>query len=396
MRYSVRALRADGAVVNVSVEARDTDDAGRQAGEQGLAVLSVRSGAGWFATLPGLRPRFALLLFSQELHELLDAGISLVESLETLAEKETRSEARRIHDRLLERLREGQTFSSALQAAPEAFPALYVATVRASEKTGDLRQALTRYVAYESQLVAIRDKLVSALIYPALLLGVGLLVMLFLLGYVVPRFSQVYEDLGDNLPAYSQWMMQWGRLVKAQGGTLAAMAIGAVGALVAWLKRPATCRWLGSLVWRIPTIGERLRIYQLARFYRTLGMLLRGGMAIVPATGMVSGLLQPALRERLGQAVADVREGHRLSVAMEARGLTTPIVLRMLRVGERTGRMGEMMERIARFYDEEQARWIEWFTKLVEPVIMAMIGLVIGGIVVMMYMPIFGLAVSIQ
>jgi general secretion pathway protein F len=125
-------------------------------------------------------------------------------------------------------------------------------------------------------------------------------------------------------------------------------------------------------------------------------MLLRGGLALVPALNMVSGLLQPALRARLDEASRRIREGRQMSAAMEGHGLTTPVALRMLRVGERTGRMGEMMERIARFYDEEQARWIDWFTRLFEPVLMAFIGLFIGAIVLLMYMPIFGLAGSVQ
>jgi general secretion pathway protein F len=257
-------------------------------------------------------------------------------------------------------------------------------------------QALTRYVAYQSQVVAVRNKLISAFIYPALLLAVGALVTLFLLGYVVPRFSQVYEDLGENLPWYSQLMIQWGRLVEAYGMAIFAATVATVATAIFWLRRPSTRERFVAILWRIPALGERMRIYQLARFYRTLGMLLRGGLSVVPAINMVSGLLQPALRVRLDEAERLIREGRQMSGAMEEHGLTTPVALRMLRVGERTGRMGEMMERIARFYDEEQARWIDWFTKLFEPLLMAFIGLFIGAIVLLMYMPIFGLAGSIQ
>jgi general secretion pathway protein F len=139
-----------------------------------------------------------------------------------------------------------------------------------------------------------------------------------------------------------------------------------------------------------------MHIYQLARFYRTLAMLLKGGIPVVTALDMVSGLLQPVLQGRLKLASLAIREGQPISRAMEAQELTTPVALRMLRVGERTGNMGEMMERIAGFYDEEMARWVEWFTKLFEPVLMALIGLVIGVIVILMYMPVFDLAGSIQ
>jgi general secretion pathway protein F len=135
-----------------------------------------------------------------------------------------------------------------------------------------------------------------------------------------------------------------------------------------------------------------MKIYQLARFYRTLGMLLRGGIPVVKALEMVSGLLQAHFRPRVHAAAALIREGKTISSAMQAEGLTTPVGSRMLRVGERTGQMGEMMERIGSFHDEEIARWVEWATKLIEPLLMAVIGGVIGGIIILMYMPIFQLA----
>jgi general secretion pathway protein F len=162
------------------------------------------------------------------------------------------------------------------------------------------------------------------------------------------------------------------------------------------VTRPGFRQWVTRTLWRIPAVGERIRVYQLARFYRTLGMLLRGGIPIVTALEMVSGLLEPALRLRLAQASDCIREGQPISHAMETYGLTTPVALRLLRVGEHTGGMGEMTERIANFYDEEMARWVDWFTRLFEPLLMAVIGLVIGFIVILMYFPIFELAGSIQ
>jgi general secretion pathway protein F len=125
-------------------------------------------------------------------------------------------------------------------------------------------------------------------------------------------------------------------------------------------------------------------------------MLLRGGMSAVPALNMIGGLLAPSLQVRLASAISQIREGQPLSKAMEDNGLTSPVALRMLRVGERSGRMGEMMERIASFYDEDMTRWAEWFTRMFEPLLMALIGLIIGGIVLLLYLPIFELAGSIQ
>lgn len=396
MHYQVRGLGNDGAILVLEVDARDERDANEQAASRGLAVLSVRRRAGVGAWMVARRARFPLLLFSQELLSLLQSGISLVESIETLAEKEQRPETRKVLDQLITRLRQGQALSAALQQSPAAFPPLYVASVRAAERTGDLEEALSRFIAYQSQIDSVRKKLISSAIYPAMLIGVGLLVTLFLLGYVVPRFSQVYEDMGDKLPWMSRVLMHWGMLIERHALEMG-IAVVAAGALaVHWLARPETLQRIASWLWRIPALGQRMRVYQLARFYRTLGMLLRGGIAIVPALDMVSGLLQSSLRTQLDQASRLVREGKPISQAMETAGLATPIALRMLRVGERSGRMGEMMERIAAFHDEEMARWVDWFTRVFEPLLMAIIGLVIGLIVVLLYLPIFELAGSIQ
>jgi general secretion pathway protein F len=150
-------------------------------------------------------------------------------------------------------------------------------------------------------------------------------------------------------------------------------------------------RALLRLLWRIPRLGERLRVYNLGRLYRTLGMLLRSGIPVVAAIRSASGMAGPELREQLAAAVGDIEEGQPISEAMTRRGLTTPVALRMLRVGERTGRMSELMERIAAYYEDDMARWTDWFTRLFEPVLMLVIGGVIGLIVLLMYMPIFDL-----
>ena len=396
MHYRVRGLGADGAVMVLELDARDEHDASEQANSRGIAVLSVRRRSVLAGRLAARRTRFPLLLFSQELLALLQSGISLVESIETLAEKEQRPEARKVLEQLIARLRQGQALSAALQQSPDAFPALYVAAVRAAERTGDLAEALMRYTAYQTQIDFVRKKLVASAIYPVLLVSVGLLVTLFLLGYVVPRFSGIYEDMGNNLPWLSRVLLHWGQLIQRHAVEAGVVALALVALAAHALSRPRSLQRIGAWLWRVPALGERMRVYQLARFYRTLGMLLRGGIAAVPAIGMVSGLLESSLRARLDRAAQLVKEGQPLSQAMETAGLVTPVALRMLRVGERSGRMGEMMERIAAFHDEEMARWVDWFTRLFEPLLMAFIGLVIGLIVLLLYLPIFELAGSIQ
>jgi general secretion pathway protein F len=162
------------------------------------------------------------------------------------------------------------------------------------------------------------------------------------------------------------------------------------------LRRESVRARMGDALWRVPAIGERLKVYQLARFYRTIGMLLRGGMPLVAALDMGAELLHPLLRERLAAASKAISEGRNVSQSMDEAGLATAVALRMMAVGEKGGNMGEMLEQVAAFHDEELARWMEWFTRLFEPILMAVIGLVIGVIVVLMYMPIFELAGNIR
>jgi general secretion pathway protein F len=394
MQFEIRALRGAEGLVTVALEAPDEVSALEQARAQGLAVLSARARRALPSFASPFATRFPLLLFSQELVALLAAGLSLPEVVETFAEKESRPEFRRLFVALRESLYEGRSFSQALERFPETFPSLFVATVRAAERTGDVAEALGRYIAYHERLDAVRRKVVNASVYPIVLLGVGGLVVLFLLGYVVPRFAGVYEEVGRDLPWLSQLLLDWGRLINANGPMLAVAFVAAAVAVALGLGRLKA--FVGRVARRIPAIGERLRVYHLARLYRTLGMLLRGGTPLVTALGMVSGLMPAAMRPQLAAGTQRIREGASISAAMEAAGLTTPVALRLLRVGEKSGEMAEMMDRVAAFHDEELARWIDLVTRLFEPLLMAILGVVIGVIVVLMYLPIFELAGSLQ
>ena len=251
-------------------------------------------------------------------------------------------------------------------------------------------------MTYWEQTDKVRSKIISSSIYPAVISIVGMAVGLFLLFYVVPRFSRIYDDIHGDIPALSRLMLEWGSFVEAHGFIVVLVTLSVLIGTVMLIMMPAVRAKLMHSLLRIPALRERSRVYQIARLYRTLGMLLRGGIPIMQSINMATGLLDLELRILLSSAASRVREGKMLSVAMEEYGLTTPVALRLLRVGERTGRMGEMMERIAAFHDEELARWIDWFTRLFEPILMVFIGILIGGVVILMYMPIFELAGSVQ
>ena len=394
MEYRVKALDGGRSVVSRVLDAVDEGDARRKLELQDLRIISLAP-----IRRPGLlrrQPQLQLAVFTQQLVSLLDAGLSLVEALEALAERAGTLGTHSVLDRVLTRLYEGQTLAAALAEHPRTFPPLYIASVQASERTGALREALTRFIAYQQQADALKKTLVNACIYPAVLLGAGLLVMLFLMGYVVPRFSSIYEDVGADLPFASRVLLQWGQLMDAHAGLVAVALIGSLGGAIYGLTRPEARARMGEWVTRIPAVGRQLHLYQLARLYRTAGMLLRGGMPAVTALQMSAGLLRASARPAFAAATQAVREGRSLAQAMESNGLTTPVAARMLRVGERSGNMGEMMERIASFCDEELARWVAVMTRLIEPLLMSVIGLIIGVIVVLMYFPIFQLAGSIR
>ncbi len=332
------------------------------------------------------------MLFSQELLALLSAGLGIVEGLEALFEKETNPGTRGVLERLLGGLREGKRFSKVLAEQPDLFPPLYVGIVRAAEGTSDLPRSLSRFIDYQQRIDVVRAKLVSAAIYPTILLMVGGGVSAFLIGYVVPRFAEVYQGAGRDLPWMSKMLLGWGQFAASHGAVLAMGAGAVLATLVIGLRHLARSGALARLIQRLPGIGERVRIYELSRLYLTLGMLTEGGIVIVQAIETVQGMVSPVVRTRLAAARAVIEAGQPLSHAFEAHELTTPISLRMLRVGERTGDMGPMLTQSAAFYDGEISRWIDRFTRTFEPLLMAAIGLIVGAIVVLLYMPIFDLA----
>ncbi|MGB9991166.1 type II secretion system F family protein [Massilia sp. SM-13] len=390
MQFDVRTLSPEMVIGHMVVDGRDEADARRQVEARGLFVSAIHPVRG--ALRAGRGKALSLVLFSQELLALLNAGLGIVEALEALLEKEAAPATRSVLERLLAGLREGQRFSTVLAEQPQLFPPLYVGIVKAAEGTSDLPRSLARYIDYQQRIDLVRGKIVSAAIYPCILLLVGGGVSMFLIGYVVPRFAEVYQGAGRNLPWMSQLMLSWGQFAGAHTGALLAALAVALAGLVLGVRRLMANGGFVRLLGRLPAIGERVRIYELSRLYLTLGMLTEGGITIVQAIDTVQGMVSANVKSGLQSARLAVEAGLPLSSAFEANGLTTPISLRMLRVGERTGDMGPMLTQSAAFYDGEISRWIDRFTRTFEPLLMAGIGLVVGAIVVLLYMPIFDLA----
>lgn len=385
-------------MTDLLVDAMDEADARRQMEQRGLFVTQLSAqGSGVGAFLSGQRgdrTPLSLVLFSQELLALLQAGLGIVEALEGLLEKEGGAALRPVLTRLLDGLRDGKRLSVVMAEQSAIFPPLYLGMVRAAEGTSDLPRSLQRFIEYQGRIDAVRGKVVSAAIYPAILISVGGAVSFFLIAYVVPRFAEVYKGAGRQLPWMSALLLQWGEFAgRYATGLLICLGLAGVGLAVVWRRFKALGGW-SLVLHRIPGVGERARIYELSRLYLTLGMLLEGGIALIPAMDTIGEVVSPSVRTRLLLAKAQIQSGVPLSEAFFAQQLTTSISMRMLAVGERSGDMGAMLTQSAAFYDGEITRWIDRFMRSFEPLLMTAIGLVVGVIVVLLYMPIFDLAGS--
>ena len=396
MQFNVHALDAQQQVIALSLEAGSEADARGMAEGRGLTVFSIEGKRSLALPRLSRAGNFKTSLFSVELLSLLEAGLNLVEALQTLAEKDVAGERQQVLGGLVASIHRGEPFSRAVAAFPQHFSPLYVATIKASERTGNVKEALSRYIAYHDELDKVKKKVVSASIYPAILVIVGTLVLGFLMFYVVPRFAGVYEDMSHTLPFFSRLLLSFGSFIGRHGYFLFSVFILGVGSISWALSRPNVRSAVMQRIWRLPALGERMKTYQLARLYRTAGMLMRAGIPAVRALEMVQDLLASHLRPQLARARSLIEEGHAMSAALGAAGLATPVAARMMSVGERSGDMGRMLGEIARFHDDEVARFIDWFTRAFEPVLMAVLGVAIGLVVVLMYMPIFELAGNIK
>lgn len=402
MNFAIRAIGPNG-VETLHIEAASHDEACRHLVARNLRPLSVKAAdtPAWKKWFGGSsQATFDLQLFSQELLALLQAGLTLTEALDALVEKERRPGVSRILAALRARLGEGQRFAAALSEQPEVFPPLYCGLMRAAEGTASLDNSLARYIEYRSRVDQVRRHVTQAMIYPSILCGVGLLVSLFLLGYVVPSFSSVYQSSGRDIPLASQLLLQWGRFVADNARLLGGIGFMLFVAIVCLTRKSETRKALSAgmsgRLRHLPQIGDRLQTFELARLYLALGTLLEGGLPILAALALCDGLVSPITQKALRQAAARIAEGQPASTAFDEAGLCTPVALRLMRVGERTGQQGDMLARAARFHDGEIERFIARFTRSFEPLLMAAIGIVIGGIVVLLYMPIFDLAGSFQ
>jgi general secretion pathway protein F len=386
MRFKVRLLVA-GSVQTVYRQALGSVELQQQlAHEGGALVLSVERCFAW----PGRTRRFVLETFLQELISLLEAGLPVLECLSVLRDTASHAATRQVLQALTLQMQQGQALSRALQAQPEVFSSLLYATVASAERTGQLIPALQRYRAYEQRVALVRKTVVGALIYPLLVLSVGTLIMLFMLFFIIPRFAALFD--GVQSPSWSvRAIVGWGQLLAQHSLSVVAGLSTLVVLLVLALRHAPLRMWLMARFWRLPRLSEYRLHFILARFYRSFGMLLEGGVTAYDALELIESLLPQMYRAALRQARAQLRQGVAISHALQVHGLTTAVSLRLLQISERSADLASMCARIGQFYEDTVDRAIVWFSKVFEPLLMLCVGLMVGAIVFLLYTPVFEL-----
>lgn len=392
MQFNVRTYHASsGEVAERIVEGTSAAAVQQALDDEGVTSLSIKPVVQ--KRLLRAKPAFNVLLFCEELRALLSSGMSLVEAIDTLCTKDAPEARRAVLFDIKQSLLEGKPFSGALEANAFAFPQLLVASIRASERSSRVEQALDEYIGYEKVGDELARKIVSAAVYPSLVIAFGLAVSIFMLSYVVPRFAKVYDDFSDSISAPTQVLMMVGQFLGEHVVLLLLAIAGTVILGVVLYKNGKLKLFLLKTLGRLKFVNYYLRLYQMARIYQTISMLLKGGYTLIDSILLARNLaFQAGLQHQVTSARLAIMEGKRLSTAFAESGLTDTVTQRLLTVGERSGDLCKIMDIISHSYRQEFTLFIERATKMAEPILLMTVGIFIGAIVIMMYMPIFDLA----
>jgi type IV pilus assembly protein PilC len=366
--------------------------------EKGLFVLSLRP-KGAFAGLSLRLPRRSsipmreFLVFNQELATLLKAGMPLVQSLDLLKRRVTSPVFRNVLDDIHDRVRGGTALSDAFAAHGALFPGVYTASLVAGERSGNLDSVLRRFVEYTKIIATVKRKTISALVYPAILVTLALVLVAIIVLRVVPAFSDFYGSFGADLPLVTRIIVGISDLIRGQFLLLMIGITAAVVLFVAWLRQPGQQARFDRWVLRVPLLGEIAAKFATSQMARTLATLLGGGLPLVNALDIAARSVGNQYMARELEVVgARVREGVSFSSALEARRVFPEVAVKMAEVGESTGALQEMLNTVADFYDEEISTNMERFVTLVEPILLVIMGIVIAGLLLALYMPLFQLS----
>lgn len=391
----------------LTVTANSPHAATLSAQADGWAVLDVRAPGGalpalvsgsWSGAVAAgsIRRRLStdVVLFAEQLHALLNAGLTLSEALPVL-QKGTLAQGwgRTVHE-LNELLKQGHPLSSGM-ATIGGFPSLLVALVKSAEQTSNLPEALARFIEHQETAGKVRHQVISVSLYPALLLVIGGAVLAFLMLYVVPRFAVVFAGM-DDIPWSADVMVAWSQWLQGHGTWVFASLIAVVMTTLVMVLTQAGRDRLQTAFLSIQPFSTWLRTYHLARWYRTIGMLVGGGIPLPQSLELARELLPSSMMGGADQATHNMTQGVAPAESFVMAGMTTPVAEQLLKAGERSGHVGEMLERAARFHEVELTKSLDRTMRVFEPLVMTLIGLGVGLVVVLMYLPIFELASAIQ
>lgn len=392
MQYLVKILLPSGRIAEEQQTGKSREAIHARVSAAGATVLSIRPDLAGFLKKRHKARGENQLVFCDQLQTLLSAGISLPESLLALRDSERDQTFRPALAAVLSELETGRSFSDALATQSDFFSGILLSMVRAAEKTGSLADALGRYARFQRQADEFRNALWTAATYPLMLLGAGGTVILFLMLYVVPRFATVYNDIHGTLPWSARLLLTWGEFAEGRGTLILVVFLAFMTLTVGLAFRRETRQRLFEWLLKLPHVGIFLKEIQLAHYFHSLGLLLTAGIPLIQALDLSRGLLAESLRSAADGVHKMVREGGRLSAGLDMHQLTSPVALRLIQAGERSGQLGAMLKQAAEFHDQRIVRTTGLIARLIGPALMLLMGLVIGGIVVLLYMPIFQLA----
>jgi type IV pilus assembly protein PilC len=398
MEFRCRLASASGEITE-GVYVADTEARLRHdLEEKGLYVLSLQP-KGSVAGLSIRLPRKStiatreFLVFNQELATLLKAGMPLVQSLDLLKRRVGSPVFRSVLDDVHERVRAGAALSEAFGAHGALFPSVYTASLVAGERSGSLDTVLRRFVEYTKIISTLKRKTISALVYPAILIALAIVLVSIIVLKVIPAFSDFYAGFGAQLPVATRVIVTFSVFVRHQIVAIVLGAVIAVGGFFAWLQQPGQKARFDHAILRVPMLGEIATKFATSQMARTLATLLGGGLPLVNALEIAARSVgNQFIAKELDVVGARVREGASFASALEARGVFPEVAVKMAEVGESTGALQDMLNTVADFYDEEIATNMERFVTLVEPALLVIMGVVIAGLLLALYMPLFQLS----
>jgi len=385
---------ASGREIRSSVEAATEQAAIAALLNRNLLVVSIQEKVGKKGRTSGGRVALAdLVMFTRQLATMIDAGLAMVQSLQALAEQTQNKVMRDIIKDVCTRVEGGDSFSEALQKHPNAFSRLYVAMVGAGERGGLLAEILARLAVYLENTARLRKKVKSAMMYPTVVTVVAILITIFLLVKVIPVFGEIYSGFNAKLPGPTLFLIGLSNLVKQY---IIFILLGCGGLVYGWLyfikTKPGRQFWDARRI-KLPIFGVIAHKICLARFTRTLASLIRSGVPILEVLQIVSQTVGNVVMEKaIKVAATDIERGESISVALSKHPVFPNMIIRMITAGEQTGKIDNMLERISDFLDEEIETTLAGLTSLIEPILIVFLGVVIGGMVICMFLPIFKMA----